>query len=155
MAVTEDIARQMGEEWLPSIYSEKVRSLRTRSVSLDIPEKENNAEIMHTLLGIELKVGRHRFACPDLATARYMQVFARIGCGEFAIPYDITKISILADELETARRKSLLLLEAEGNIASAKRRQNQLLKQFRTEIAEIGPGEKMPEFRQSTKQRPS
>ena len=155
MAVTEDMAKQMGEEWLPAIYSEKIRSLRTRSVSLDIPEKENNAEIMHTLLGIELKVGRHRFACPDLATARYMQVFARIGCGEFAIPYDITKISILADQLETARQKSLLLIMAEATDGSAKRRQTQLLKQFRTEIAQIGPGEKMPQFKQSTKQRAS
>jgi hypothetical protein len=155
MTATEDIEEQMGEEWLPSIYGEKVRSLRTRSVSLDIPAKENPAEIMHTLLGIELKVGRHRFACPDLATARYMQVFARIGCGEFAIPYDITKISILADQLETARQKSLLLLEAEGSETSVKRRQSQLLKQFRNEIARIGPGERMPEFTQSTKQRAS
>lgn len=154
MAITDEIKIQMGEDWLPNIYSGKIRSLRTRSVSLDIPEKDNRAEVMHTLLGIELKVGRQRFACPDLATARFMRVFARIGCREFAIPYDITKISMLADELETAWQKSLLHASG-GSDAMAKRQRSQLFKEVRTEIAVIGPGEKMPEFKQSTKQRTS
>src|SRR5688572_16040029 len=114
MSIPGDIQEAMGEDWLPAIYADEVRTLRTRSCSLDIQERENRADIMHTLLGIELKVGQRRFACPDLATARYMQVFARVGCREFAIPYDITKISTLADRLETARQRSLLLLESKG-----------------------------------------
>ena len=155
MPITDEIKEQMGDDWLPEIYGSKVRTLRTRSVILDLPEKENQAEIMHTLLGIELKVGRQRFACPDLATARFMQVFARIGCREFAIPYDITKISTLADQLETAWQKSLLLLPSDENETAVRRRRNQLMKEVRSEIAAIGPGEKIPEFKQSTKQRPS
>ena len=155
MPITDEIKEQMGDDWLPAIYAGRVRTLRTRSVTLDVPEKENRADIMHTLLGIELQVGRQRFACPDLATARFMQVFARIGCREFAIPYDITKISTLADQLETAWQKSLLLLVNDGNESAVRRRRNQLLKEVRTEIAAIGPGEKIPEFKQSTKQRPS
>ena len=154
MATTDEIKEQMGEDWLPEIYDKKIRSLRTRSVTLEIPEKENPAEIMHTLLGIELKVGRQRFACPDLATARFMRVFARIGCREFAIPYDITKISMLADQLETAWQKSLLLA-SNGSEATVKRNRSQLLKEVRAEVADIGPGERMPEFKQSTKQRTS
>lgn len=143
-------------ESLVAIYAEKIRSLRTRSCALDIPERENDAQILHTLLGIELKVGRRRFACPDLATARYMCVFARLGCREFAIPYDITKISTIADELETSwQRVNLLLKENAAGLTDqqGKRRRSQLLKLMRTKIAEIGPGEKMPEFNQSTKQR--
>lgn len=143
-------------ESLVEIYAEKIRSLRTRSCALDIPERENDAQILHTLLGIELKVGRRRFACPDLATARYMCVFARLGCREFAIPYDITKISTIADELETSwQRVNLLLKENAAGLTDqqGKRRRSQLLKLMRTKIAEIGPGEKMPEFNQSTKQR--
>src|SRR5678815_3050191 len=96
---------------MAAIYAEKIRTLRTRSYSLEIPERENDVGILHTLLGIELKVGRRRFASPDLATARYMRVFARLGCREFAVPYDITKISTLADELETSWQRGLLLLE--------------------------------------------
>jgi hypothetical protein len=153
--------KEMGEsdpDSLPAIYAEKVRTIRTRSCSLEIPERENDAEILHTLLGIELKVGRRRFACPDLATARYMRVFARLGSREFAIPYDITQISTLADELETAWQRTVLKYESELRVSSDRERKlgrSKLAKAIRTEIANIGPGSKMPEFKQSTKQRPS
>jgi len=143
-------------ESLAAIYAEKIRTLRTRSCSLEIPERENDVKILHTLLGIELQVGRRRFSCPDLATARYMLVFARLGCREFAIPYDITKISTLADELETAWQRSLLILETgSGELSDQqrKRRRSSLFRSIRSELAEIGPGERMPEFNQSTKQR--
>src|SRR5436190_17575796 len=96
-----DIRESMSDDWLPLLYKEKVRSQRTRSVHLEIATRENNAEILYTLLGIELKVGRRRVSCPDLATARYLRVFARIGCSDFAIPYDISVISGISDELET------------------------------------------------------
>ena len=138
------------------VYAETVRPLRTRSYELDVPERENEAAILHTLLGIELKVGRRRFACPDLATARYLSIFARIGCREFAVPYDITKISMIADEMETVLQRSLLVLETEMEKLTPQqrtRRRSMFFKTLRTEIAEIGPGEKMPEFKQSTKQR--
>ena len=143
---------------LVEIYAEKVRPLRTRSCSLDIPERENEAQILHTLLGIELKVGRNRFACPDLATARYMRVFARLGCRDFAIPYDITKISVLADELETAWHNMLLALENDVRAKSAagkRRSRTMLIKSVRNRIGTIGPGDIMPLFKQSTKQRGS
>jgi hypothetical protein len=99
-------------------------------------------------LGIELKIAKRRIACPDLATARYLRVFARIGCRKIAVPYDISRISLLADELETAWQNTLLLL---GD-TSARARSN-LIKSMRTEINEIGPGNAMPEFRQSTRQK--
>jgi hypothetical protein len=142
---------------LATIYSQKIRTIRTRSCSLDVPERENEVNILYTLLGIELKVGRSRFSCPDLATARYMRVFARLGCREFAIPYDITKISTLADELETSWQRALLLLESTVALTDRqlKRRRSEYIKSVRTEIAAIGPGEKMPLFNQSTKQRSS
>ena len=139
-----------------TIYLTKVRPLRTRSCALQIPERENDAELLYTLLGIELKVGKRRFSCPDLATARYMRVFARLGCGEFAIPYDITKISTIADELETAWHRALLILELESEGLSReqyRRRRSRLVKSIRSGISEAGPGTKMPEFKQSTKQR--
>ena len=141
---------------LATIYSQKIRTLRTRSCALEIPERENEVAILHTLLGIELKVGRRRFACPDLPTARYMRVFARLGCREFAVPYDITKISALADELETSWQRALLLLEAATpglTDRQIKRRRADFIRDVRMELADIGPGDKMPLFNQSTKQR--
>jgi hypothetical protein len=156
MEIAAEIREKLAGEWLPRIYEEKVRVQRTRAHRLDVPERENRASILHTLLGIELKVGNKRFSCPDLSTARYLQVFARIGCRMIAIPYDITKISTIADELESSWQKIILLFEeaAKGKIPSAKgRMRSALIKQIREEIDTIGAGAPMPEFRQSTKQR--
>jgi len=156
MEIAAEIREKSAGEWLPRIYEDKVRVQRTRAYHLDVPKRENRASIQHTLLGIELKVGNNRFSCPDLSTARYLQVFARIGCREVAIPYDITKISTIADDLESSWQKILLLFEeaAKGKIPSATgRMRSALIKQIREEIEEIGAGELMPEFRQTTKQR--
>ena len=153
-----DIKEQLAAEWLPSIYEEKVRSQRTRAHRLEIPKKENRAAIQHTLLGIELKVGNNRFSCPDLSTARYLQVFARLGCQEVAVPYDITRISTLADELHSSWHKALLFLEETTKDKTPQVRgklRAGLIKEMRDEIEKIGAGSLMPEFRQSTKQRQS
>ena len=151
-----DIRAELAEDWLPDIYAAKVRPQRTRSVCIDVPERENAAEIQYTLLGIELKVGKRRFACPDLATARYMRVFARIGAIDFAVPYDITKISVVADELETAWPRTLLLASDRSETMSEqarKRLRSQIIKAIRTEIAEIGAGDAMPAFDRVTSRR--
>lgn len=158
MNITSAIRERLAGEWLPDIYEISVRSRRTRSYELDVPEKENSADILHTLLGIELKVGKKRFACPDLATARYLLVFARIGCRRVAVPYDITRISAIADELETAWQKTLLYIAEATKHESARtrgRRQREFVKEIRDEITSIGAGEAMPEFKQSTSQRTS
>src|SRR5256714_8898314 len=113
-------------------------------------------QIHHTLLGIELKVGRRRMLCPDLATARYLSVFARIGCRAVAIPYDITKISTIADELDSCWHRMLLIsdrLTADRNAAFRARIRRQLIGKVRNEIARAGAGPRVPEFKQSTKQR--
>lgn len=156
MKIEETIREEMGSEWLPALYREKVRSQRTRSVQIDVPARENIAEIQYTLLGIELKVAKRRFACPDLATARYMRVFARIGCSEFAVPYDITKISVVADELETSWHRTRLLFEGstKGTPSSSRsQKRSRLVRAIREELDEIGAGDAMPAFDRETKQR--
>lgn len=156
MTLRSNIREKLGPEWLPDIYREKVRSQRTRSFTFDIPQKENRVEIQYTLLGIELKVGKKRFTCPDLATARYMQVFARIGCRQFAIPYDITQTTPLADQLETAWQKLLLIISNGIELpssSSASRSRSSMITDVRNELNQIGPGDVMPEFTPSTKQR--
>ncbi len=156
MEIAAEIKENLSAEWLPEIYRAKVRTQRTRSYNLDIARRENRAIIQHTLLGVELKVGNQRFSCPDLSTARYLQIFARIGCRQIAVPYDITKISTLADELESSWHKSLLILDetAKDKTSAVKGRMRAgLIKEIREEIEEIGAGSLMPEFKQSTKQR--
>ncbi|HEY0723072.1 MAG TPA: hypothetical protein VGD41_03570 [Pyrinomonadaceae bacterium] len=150
------IQEQLGETWLPRIYRERILKLRTRSYEFENAKPSASIVIQHTLLGVELKVGRRRLLCPDLATARYLSVFARLGCKAVAVPYDITKISHLADELESSWYRMLLLVEQEARTESARfrgRLRGLLLAKIRTEIAAAGPGTRVPEFRQSTKQR--
>ena len=151
MSLIGEVRSELGDRWIADVYQDKVRSQRTRSFHLDIPEHENAPEILHTLLGIELKVGRRRFACPDLATARYLRVFARLGVREIAVPYDITRISVIADELETAWQKMLLLLKEQD--PGSGRARSALVRKLRDEIALIGPGEMMPDFDRPTRQR--
>ncbi len=158
MEIAAEIRDNLGEEWIPNIYQNKVRTQRTRAYRLEITERENRAIIQHTLLGVELKVGNKRFSCPDLSTARYLQIFARLGCSNVAVPYDITKISTLADELESSWHKTLLLFEkmiVDKTSPVRGRMRSGLIKEIRQEIDEIGAGSLMPEFKQSTKQRTS
>lgn len=150
------IHEQLGETWLSRIYRERILKLRTRSYQFENAKPSDRVVIQHTLLGVELKVGRRRLLCPDLATARYLSVFARLGCKAVAVPYDITKISHLADELESSWYRMLLLVEQEARTESARfkgKLRGLLLARIRMEIEEAGPGTRVPEFRQNTKQR--
>ena len=150
------IRSQLVHAWIPDIYQKKIRTQRTRSVQIVVPAKRNLAEIQYTLLGIELKIGRRRFSCPDLATARYMRIFARIGVADFAIPYDITRISTVADDLETAWQKLLLVVRSSLEDLSEQgktRTLNRVIRSIREEITEIGPGASMPAFDRETRRR--
>ena len=89
----QQIKEELGEGWLPSIYRDRILKLRTRSYHFETLRARARISIQHTLLGVELKVASRRLLCPDLATARYLSVFARAGCKDVAVPYDITKVS--------------------------------------------------------------
>jgi hypothetical protein len=154
--LAQTIKDELGDAWLPRIYSERVLKLRTRSYHFETLKPAARVEIQHTLLGVELKVGRRRVLCPDLATARYLSVFARSGCAVVAVPYDITKISSLADELESSWYRMLLLVDEKANHLGAKaksRLRGLLFANIRSEILAAGSGTLIPEFKQSTKQR--
>jgi hypothetical protein len=154
-ALVMEIESTMGESWLPGIYRDRILKLRTRSYVFPSIAKPSVPQIQHTLLGIELKVGRKRMLCPDLATARYLAVFVRAGCAAIAIPYDITKISHLADELESSWHRMLLLADSLAGTRSeafATRVRRLLIGKVRTAIAMAGAGPRIPEFKQSTRQ---
>jgi hypothetical protein len=150
-ACAAQIRERLGDAWLPRIYRERILKLRTRSYHFEIDGIPKRILIQHTLLGVELKVGRKRLLCPDLATARYLSVFARLGCKDVAVPYDITKISQLADELESSWYRMLLLVDEEARDKSASFRnrvRGSMVAQVRADIAGAGAGTRIPEFKQ-------
>ena len=150
------IQATIGDSWLPRIYRDRILKMRTRAYEFPALPKNAAPQIHHTLLGIELKVGRRRMLCPDLATARYLCVFARIGCKAVAIPYDITKISHVADELESSWYRILLLADESTRQRPETLRarvRRLLIERVRDEITKAGAGARAPEFARSTKQR--
>jgi len=152
----QQIRERLAETWLPRIYRERILKLRTRSYHFATATVPKSVNIQHTLLGVELKVGRKRLLCPDLATARYLSVFARLGCQDVALPYDITKISQLADELESSWYRMLLLVDQEAKVKGASfrnRLRGSLLANIRADIAAAGAGTRIPEFNQTTRRR--
>jgi hypothetical protein len=152
-----EIREGLDGDWPPRIYRERILTTRTRSHAVPAAAKGASVEVQHTLLGIELKVGRRRVSCPDLATARYLSVFARAGVSEVAVPYDITKISRLADELESAWQRTLLLAEhlTKGRAGTFRSRvRAAALREVKREIEEAGAGTAVPQFNQNTRQRP-
>ena len=142
------IEETMGESWLPRIYRHRILRMRTRSYEFPALPKTSVPQIQHTLLGIELKVGRQRMLCPDLATARYLSVFARAGCAAVAIPYDITKISQIADEIESSWHRMLLFADCLATNARAQSSlRRALIAKVRDEINAAGSGAPVPAFR--------
>jgi len=151
-----EIRKLMGDQLISAIYRERVRGVRTRSYQLNPPAKKVGVEILHTLLGIELKIGKRRLLCPDLATARYLSVFARLGVAEVAVPYDITQISRLADDLESSWFRMQTLAEhlsAQRGPRLRNRVQSRLISDERNDVIALGAGPAIPQFNQNTKQR--
>ena len=152
----EQIKNALGDSWLPQLYADQVLKLHTRAYEFPALPANAQIEIHHTLLGIEVKAGHQRMLCPDLATARYLSVFARIGCRAIALPYDITKISFVADKLESSWHRMLLISEQLTSTRSSAFRtrvRRQIIAKVREEIADAGAGSRVPQFAQSTKQR--
>ncbi|HEY8205503.1 MAG TPA: hypothetical protein VIF81_12295 [Pyrinomonadaceae bacterium] len=151
-----EIETTMGESWLPYVYRDRILKMPTRSYEFPALPKNATPQIHHTLLGTELKVGRRRMLCPDLATARYLSVFARIGSKAVAIPYDITKVSQTTDELESSWHRMLLLADqaVSGQSEAFRIRLRRLLiDRVRDQVAKAGAGAAAPEFARTTKQR--
>ncbi|MEZ5305650.1 MAG: hypothetical protein R2684_00750 [Pyrinomonadaceae bacterium] len=150
-------ADAMGPDWLPEIYRKRVRKGRTRAFDLSLRPTHHDAEILHTLLGIQLRVGGKLISCPDLATARYLRVFARAGCSSVAVPYDIRSISAIADDLESSWQRTMLVFSSICGKSFAPstegRRRAALVRAIRDEVSGIGTGEAVPKFETETRQR--
>lgn len=154
--IVAEIERQLGALSVALIYKNKILSQRTRQYELRAGTKSSHVEVLHTLLGIELKIGNRRLLCPDLATARYLSVFARLGCDIIAVPYDITQISRLADELESSWHRMFVLIDHITTDRTQRLKtvvRKRLLTHTRARLEELGAGAKVPQFNQRTKQR--
>ncbi len=91
---------------LLALYGSVATGSRTRRIKL--LGRKCQPVILKTFLGFELQMGRTRLTCPDLTTARYLKIFAEMGCAEIQIPYDPTitaEVIPRLDELFAELRK--------------------------------------------------
>ena len=107
----EQVKSELKDTWLPHDLPRSHSENENALVHFGCTYAEARVEIQHTLLGVELKVGRRRLLCPDLATARYLSVFARAVVRKWPFPTTLRKISRLADELESSWHRMLLLAD--------------------------------------------
>lgn len=89
-----------GSRGLVEIYRTEVLPAKTRTIRL--PGRKGAAEIIHTLLGYEVRASLKRIQCPDLVTARYLKLFSEIGCRSIRLPYDPTLTRRIIPEMEAA-----------------------------------------------------
>jgi hypothetical protein len=100
-----------GIQRLRRIYEEEVLSGRTREVRL--LGRKCQARMLHTFLGLEVKLENRRITCPDMTTARYVKLFGEMGIPRIRIPYDPTKTARLLPDLEGAVQTILEELQAD------------------------------------------
>ena len=133
----EEVETALGEDGIATIYRDRICTQRTRRVSLPKGSGSARIEVLHTLLGIELQVGRSRLFCPDLPTARYLSLFARLGLETVAVPYDITRIPPLVEDLESSWFRMLRMTETivqPYRVATVTRLKRQLVERQRASI---------------------
>ncbi len=152
--VAQRVKAILDTEWIPAIYREQVLTERTRRYALKCPDGVRRVEIVRTLLGIEVKLGRRRVLVPDMAVARYLAVFAHIGAEVIAIPYEIPRLSHIADQLEQSWQRLLRLVEqmTEGrSVAFRARVRSRLMRWMREELRALGAGTPYPSFELKTR----
>jgi hypothetical protein len=156
--IADEIRLVLANGTIDALYRDRVLSKRTRQYTLSRANPSADVEIIHTLLGIELKMGKRRLLCPDYATARYLSIFARVGSGQVAVPYDITGISTIADEMESSLQRMFLMADLLTNQRSLRFRalvKKELAAIIRENIAQLGAGAKFPEFLPPRRRRPA
>jgi hypothetical protein len=155
-AIVGEIRLLMNGQSIEAVYRGQVMSNRTRSYHIGVVHNHADISVIYTLLGFELKIGRRRLLCPDLATARYLSVFARLRCVDIAVPYDITRVSQIADELESIWQRLLLLagrLTLERSARLRAKVVNSLIEDTRSAIYQLGAGEPFPEFNEPRRRK--
>lgn len=85
---------------LPDLYRDLIGRVRVRTVHL--PGRISRPRVVSTLLGHEIIIGNWRKGCPDTHTARFLRVFATLGCRAVFVPYNPVDTAGILSQLEAA-----------------------------------------------------
>jgi len=107
--LTQNILDRIGEDNLATFYQHRIASVPC--YSLDLPKPEEPIKIENSLFGWRLKIGKKTIDCPSEAQARYLRVFAEMGCDQTLVPKDDAYLSSIVNQWETLFEKAQAALQ--------------------------------------------
>jgi hypothetical protein len=107
--LTQNILDRIGEDNLATFYQHRIATVPC--YSLDLPKPEEPIEIENLLFGWRLKIGKKAIDCSSETQARYLRVFAEMGCDQTLVPKDDAYLSSIVNQWESLFEKAQAALQ--------------------------------------------
>jgi len=107
--LTQNILDRIGEDNLATFYKHRIAAVPC--YGLDLPKPEEPIKIENSLFGWRLKIGKKAIDCSSEAQARYLRVFAEMGCDQTLVPKDDAYLSSIINQWESLFEKAQAALQ--------------------------------------------
>ena len=107
--LVQNVLDRIGEDNLATFYKDRIATVPC--YSLDLPKPEEPIEIENLLFGWRLKIGKKAIDCSSEAQARYLRVFAEMGCDQTLVPKDDDYLSSIVNQWESLFEKAQAALQ--------------------------------------------
>jgi len=107
--LVQNVLDRIGEDNLATFYKDRIATVPC--YSLDLPKPEEPIEIENLLFGWRLKIGKKAIDCSSETQARYLRVFAEMGCDQTLVPKDDTYLSSIVNHWESLFEKAQAALQ--------------------------------------------
>jgi type I restriction enzyme M protein len=107
--LAQNVLDRIGEDNLATFYKHRIAAVPC--YSLDLPKPEKPIKIENSLFGWRLKIGKKTIDCPNEAQARYLRVFAEMGCDQTLVPKDDAYLSSIVNQWESLFEKAQAALQ--------------------------------------------
>jgi type I restriction enzyme M protein len=107
--LVQNVLDRIGEDNLVTFYQHRIAAVPC--YSLDLPKPEEPIEIENSLFGWRLQIGKKAIDCSSEAQARYLRVFAELGCDQTLVPKDDAYLSSIMNQWESLFEKAQAALQ--------------------------------------------
>jgi hypothetical protein len=107
--LVQNVLGRIGEDNLAIFYKDRIAAVPC--YSFDLPKSEEPIKIENSLFGWRLKIGRKTIDCSSEAQARYLRVFAEMGCDQTLVPKDDAYLSSIVNQWESLFEKAQAALQ--------------------------------------------
>jgi len=107
--LAQNVLDRIGEDNLATFYKDRIATVPC--YRLDLPKPEEPIVIENSLFGWRLKIGKKAIDCSSEAQARYLLVFAEMGCDQTLVPKDDAYLSSIVNQWESLFEKAQAALQ--------------------------------------------